>query len=192
MKSVFFISLLALLLFALSCENQAHVMEESAMDMTHSEKIERGKYLVESIGCDDCHSPKTLGPYGPEIIDSLRFSGYPADRPFQPYDKINLQQGWTLFNPDLTSSVGPWGQSFASNITSDETGIGNWAEENFIRAMREGLYKGIEGSRPILPPMPWFAYKNLSDNDLKSIFAYLKTTKPVHNIVPAPIPPTEL
>jgi hypothetical protein len=87
---------------------------------------------------------------------------------------------------DLTSCVGPWGISFAGNLTSDETGIGNWTEENFLRAIKKGKYKGLENSRPLLPPMPWFVYKNMSDEDLKSIFAYLKTVKAVENVVPIP------
>ncbi|MBK9017330.1 MAG: hypothetical protein IPM82_26570 [Saprospiraceae bacterium] len=48
----------------------------------------------------------------------------------------------------------------------------------------------MDGSRPLLPPMPWFVYKNLSDEDISSIFAYLKSLPPVSNIVPAPIPPS--
>jgi hypothetical protein len=101
-------------------------------------------------------------------------------------DTSVVKKGWVLFGPDLTSAVGPWGMSFAANLTSDETGTGNWTEENFLRAIRKGKYKGLETSRPLLPPMPWFAYKNMNDEDLKSIFAYLKTTKPVENVVPAP------
>jgi hypothetical protein len=93
---------------------------------------------------------------------------------------------------DLTSAVGPWGQSFASNLTPDGTGIGNWKEEQFIKAIREGKYKGLDNTRPLLPPMPWVAYKNLTDDDLKSIFAYLKSLPPVKNAVPAPIAFSEL
>ena len=90
-----------------------------------------------------------------------------------------------MLGGDLTSAVGPWGMSFAANITSSETGIGNWTEENFIRAIRKGKFKGLEGSRDLLPPMPWFAYKNMTDEDIKSVFAFLQSTKPVENIVPA-------
>ena len=85
--------------------------------------------------------------------------------------------------------MGPWGTSFAANITSDETGIGNWTEEQFERALRHGLYKGMEGSRPLLPPMPWQNLANLKPEDMRDMFAYLKSTKPVENVVPAPIPP---
>ena len=76
--------------------------------------------------------------------------------------------------------------SFAANLTSDDTGIGNWTEENFMRALRKGKFKGLEGSRDLLPPMPWFVYKNMTDEDLKSIYAYLKTVPAVENVVPSP------
>jgi hypothetical protein len=45
-------------------------------------------------------------------------------------------------------------------------------------------------SRPILPPMPWGAFRNLNDEDLKSIYAYLRTVPAVRNRVPEPVPPT--
>src|ERR1700754_3424700 len=89
--------------------------------------VKRGQYLVSAIGCDDCHSPKKMGPHGPEIDSALRFSGYPASRPLPAYD-TNTVKSWVLFGGDLTSAVGPWGVSFAGNITSDPTGIGNWTE----------------------------------------------------------------
>ncbi len=170
----------------ISCKNHSAVSENKPVLMDSTEKVKRGEYLVSIIGCDDCHSPKRMGPLGPEIIPELRLSGYPSSRPIQKADSNVVKQGWALLGPDLTSSVGPWGMSFSGNLTSDETGIGNWTEENFLRAIRQGKYKGLENSRPLLPPMPWFAYKNMNDEDLKSIFAYLKTVKPVENVVPIP------
>jgi hypothetical protein len=169
-----------------ACNNHSTVSEKTPVVMDSTEKVKRGEYLVSIIGCDDCHSPKRMGPMGPEIIPELRLSGYPSSRPIQKADSQVVKQGWALFGPDLTSAVGPWGMSFSGNLTSDETGIGNWTEENFLRAIRKGKYKGLENSRPLLPPMPWFSYKNMSDEDLKSIFAYLKTVKPVENVVPVP------
>jgi hypothetical protein len=69
-----------------------------------------------------------------------------------------LQNGWSLFNEDLTAGVGPWGVSFAANITSDDSGIGTWSLEQFKRALTEGKYQGLEGGRMLLPPMPWFNF----------------------------------
>ena len=57
---------------------------------------------------------------------------------------------------------------------------------------REGKYKGLDGSRPLLPPMPWPNFAQMTDEDLKAVFAYLKSTKPVRNIVPTPIMLAEL
>lgn len=154
--------------------------------------VARGDYLVNAMGCDDCHSPKQMGPQGPEVIADLRFSGYPADRPQPEPNKEALKQGWILFGMDGTSNVGPWGKVYSANISSDATGIGSWKEEQFIKAMRTGKVKGIESERMMLPLMPWNVYKNLTDEDLKAIFAYLKSSKPVKNIPPQPVPPTQL
>ena len=166
--------------------------EKKKGSLTNAELVKRGEYLVNAVGCDDCHSPKTMGPRGPEIIQELRFSGYPSTRPVQKADSNAVKQGWALFGPDLTSAVGPWGMSFAANISSDATGIGNWTEAQFFKAIREGKYKGLDNSRPLLPPMPWSSYKNFSDEDVKAIYAFLKSTKPVENIVPAPVVFSEL
>jgi hypothetical protein len=190
MKKISFLFIYAYYLVMTSCMTKE--TKPAAEEVNIAKQVERGGYLVNAIGCDDCHSPKNVGPQGFEIIEELRFSGYPANNPLKPVDKENLKNGWILFADDLTSAVGPWGQSFAANISSDATGIGNWTEENFITALRKGKHKGIESARSLLPPMPWFVYKNLSDEDLKAIFAYLKSTKPVKNIVPQPIPFSEL
>ena len=162
--------------------------EEKSIAITKEEMVKRGEYLVNTIGCDDCHSPKRMGAHGPEIIPELRLSGYPSDRPFTIADTNVVKKGWMLFSDDLTTAVGSWGQSFAANLTSDASGTGNWKEEQFIKAIREGKYKGLDNTRPLLMPMPWFVYKNLTDDDLKSIFAFLQTTNPVNNVVPAPRP----
>jgi len=170
--------------------NSAQSKQTSKADSSNN-FIARGKYLVTSIGCDDCHSPKRMSEMGYEVIPELRFSGYPSNRPFNKISTDAFSKGWMTFNQDLTSAAGPWGISFAANITSDSTGIGTWTETQFIKALREGKSKGLDGNRPILPPMPWQNFKNLSDDDLKAIFAFLKTTAPVHNIVPQPIPPQQ-
>ncbi|MCB0519179.1 MAG: diheme cytochrome c-553 [Lewinellaceae bacterium] len=157
--------------------------------MTPEMKVKRGEYLVNSIGCDDCHSPKVMGPNGPEIDPKRRLSGHPSDQPLTEVSDKSVLKDYALFNMSLTAAVGPWGTSFAANLTPDDTGLGNWSEEQFVRAIRQGLYKGLEGSRPLLPPMPWPTYKNMTDDDLKSIFAYLQTLPPVKNAVPAAVPP---
>ncbi len=154
--------------------------------------VQRGEYLVNTMGCDDCHSPKKMGAQGPEVIPELRLSGYPGDRSIHEVDTKIIQQGSVIFNYDLTGSVGPWGASFAANLTSDSSGIGTWSEPQFFKAIREGKSKGLDHNRTLLPPMPWQNFAKLNDNDLKAIYRYLKTTKPVRNVVPTPVAFTEL
>ena len=172
----------------IACSDSSASEKKKSIAMTEAEKVQRGSYLVNAIGCDDCHSPKEITAAGFEIIPELRLSGYQSANHSPKADSNVVKEGWLLFGGDLTTAVGPWGQSFAANLTSDATGIGNWKEEQFIKAIREGKYKGLDNTRPLLPPMPWFVYKNLTDDDLKSIFAFLKSTNPVKNVVPAPKP----
>jgi Cytochrome c len=153
--------------------------------------IKRGEYLVMTLGCNDCHSPKKMGAVGPEVISETALSGYQANDKIPEIDK-NVLQNWVLFNGSNTIAVGPWGASFAANITSDPTGIGNWSYTQFKTALTQGLSKGLKTNRRLLPPMPWTNYVKMNEADLKAIFAYLKSTKPVNNIVPAPIPPDKL
>lgn len=176
----------ALFILLAACNQKPE--EEAKPEMTQEQLIARGDYLVSTIGCDDCHTPKVMSPKGPEFDMSRRFMGYPADQELPPIDESVLPN-WALFNHELTAAVGPWGVSFSANITSDETGIGTWSYEQFERAMRQGLYKGMEGSRPLLPPMPWQNFAKLSDEDLRAMFAFLKSTTPIRNVVPANIPP---
>jgi mono/diheme cytochrome c family protein len=156
--------------------------------------VERGHNLVIAGGCNDCHSPKTMTAFGPKVDSSKLLSGRPAGAPLPQINPDALVPGnWINFAPDLTAIVGPWGMSYAANITSDSaTGIGAWKEENFVNAIRKGKHMGMDNERPIMPPMPWENLNNLSDNDLKSIFAYLQSTVPVNNRVHAPFSPEEV
>ena len=153
--------------------------------------IKRGQYLVTIMGCNDCHSPKILTPHGPQIDSAHMLGGHPASVPVPKVEPSALQS-WVLFDHSLTTFVGPWGVSFAANISSDETGIGNWTDAQFFKAIREGKLKGMDTTRPLLPPMPWNMYRKASDEDLRAIFAYLKSTPPVENRVPAPVSPDQL
>ena len=125
---------------------------------------------------------------GLELIPDRILSGHPSNENLAPYDAETAKY-YLLFTPGLTACIGPWGTSFSANITPHETGIGNWSEAQFFTAIRKGLYKGLEGSRPLLPPMPWEHYANFTDEDLSCIFKYLKSLDPVDNVVPAPVPP---
>ena len=189
MKSVQTLSFLLFLLSSvvfMQCADSSTALNVAPVP-GENDILERGKYLVEILGCHDCHSPKRLGPQGPEIIPELHLSGYPSDRPVGKVIPGFLEQNdWILFGSDGTAAAGPWGISFAANITSDESGIGSWSYEQFKIALTQGKYKGLENGRPLLPPMPWFNYSDMKEDDLEAIFQYLKSTPAVRNLVPAP------
>jgi mono/diheme cytochrome c family protein len=147
-------------------------------------QVERGRYLVQITGCHDCHSPKIEG-MTPDLKRAL--SGRPGTTPLRTAAK-----GEVHASLDLTAWQGPWGASVASNLTPDPaTGIGTrYNEASFIVTMRTG--KKPNGTM-ILPPMPSDVYKNMTDDDLKAIFAYLRTIPAIRNAVyaglPAPVAP---
>jgi cytochrome c553 len=128
--------------------------------------LERGAYLVKTIGaCGNCHTPK--GARGVPIADKEMAGGFKFDeKPFIAY---------------------------ASNITPDpETGIGKWTDQQVIDAIRKG--KRPDGST-IGPPMPIELYRDIAEDDVKAIVAYLRSLKPVKNKAPKsvyriPLPPS--
>ena len=156
--------------------------------------VERGKYLTTVGGCNDCHTPKTFGPNGPEADMTKELSGHPAgDKIPAVPAKLNFGEGGfgTLTNTHLTAWIGPWGISYAMNLTPDKaTGLGSWTEQMFIDAIRNGKHQGT--GRAILPPMPWNWYRNMTDDDLKGVFAYLQSLPPINNAIPDPTPPDKL
>jgi hypothetical protein len=162
---------------------------------TEQMKIVRGKYLVTVGLCHDCHSPKIFKPDGSVIPDPDRLlSGHQAGTPLPPVDTTGIAPGkWVLGSSDFTAWVGPWGISYGANLTPDSTtGIGAWTEENFIGTIRKGKHLGQDGGRNILPPMPWDVIREMTDEDLKCVFTYLKSLRPVQNQVPVPVPVTAL
>ena len=153
-----------------------------------SDAAARGKYLVSIMGCNDCHTPLKMTPKGP-VPDETRFlSGHPQEvkLPAAPAAKGPwLWQG----SATNTAFAGPWGVTYAANLTPDvNTGLGIWTEEMFVKTIRTGKHWGV--ARGIQPPMPWFAYRNATDEDLKAVYAYLRTIKPVKNLVPDYEPPS--
>lgn len=160
--------------------------------LSQDELIARGKYIVTTGGCGDCHSPKIMTPNGP-MEDTTRFlAGFPEGDVLPPLDLKTVAPGnWYVTEKNLAAWVGPWGISYASNLTPDnETGIGGLSEEMFIKTLREGKFMGV--GRPLLPPMPWQVIGQKTDEDLKAIYAYLRTLKPINNKVPDPVPPPKL
>jgi mono/diheme cytochrome c family protein len=152
--------------------------------------VKRGEYLVSYGGCHDCHTPKAMTPSGPAPDMAHALSGHPAGAqlPPVPTDALGPGKWMAVTNEHLTAWAGPWGVSFAANLTPDKrTGLGGWTADHFIKTVRTGKHLGV--GRPILPPMPWFNLNVLTDADLRAVFAYLQTLKPIENQVPAPIPP---
>ena len=152
--------------------------------------VARGKYLVETIGCADCHTPLTMGPNGPERDPARHLSGHPADLALPPAPELPKGPWIVSGAGTLTAWSGPWGTSFTANLTPDrETGLGTWTADQFVETIRTARHQGR--GREILPPMPVEFYRNLSDTDLRSIFAYLQSIPAVSNRVPQPLPPAE-
>jgi mono/diheme cytochrome c family protein len=160
-----------------------------APEITQEAKLERGHYLVTIGGCNDCHTPWVMGANGPGPDMTRTLSGHPEDVPITVVPAASTDPAWGWAGAATnTAFAGPWGVSFAFNLTPDEnTGIGIWTEEMFVQALRSGKHMGQ--SRPILPPMPWFNYGKMTDEDLSAVYAYLRSIPPVQNRVPDPLPP---
>jgi hypothetical protein len=81
---------------------------------------------------------------------------------------------------------GPWGEVTSANITPDASGIGYYDEALFIQALRTGYVK----ARKLSSIMPFGEFTNLNDDDLKAVFAYLRSVPPVKHRVDNSLPPT--
>jgi mono/diheme cytochrome c family protein len=154
-------------------------------------KVARGEYLVRAMGCNDCHTPWKMGKDGPEPDMTRMLSGHPQAMVMPAPPKLPEGPWGLVAAVTMTAWSGPWGVSFTSNLTPDpETGMGKWTEQNFVDSIRNGKVMGK--GRPLLPPMPWPMYRNLTDDDLKAIYAYLRSIPPLKNKVPEPIAPEDL
>lgn len=189
MSAMIKIPLAALLLMCFAgCEQRTGATLDQPVDLAA-----RGKYLTLIGGCHDCHTPKLMGPGGLPVPDTTKLlSGHPESAPYPTWVPDDLQQrnAIALTNPMLSAWAGPWGVSFAINLTPDtETGIAEWTEATFIQVMRTGKHQGQPNGRDILPPMPWQAWQYAPESDLKAVWVYLRSLPPVKNQVPLPVPP---
>lgn len=192
MQRFFFIAVV-IAVFSLILVFQFGCTEESkAKPLSQAEMVALGKYIVTTGGCDDCHTPKIFTDKGPVFDTTRSLSGFPQDETLPEIDMNMIGPGkWTMTDKHLGAWVGMWGISYASNITPDKaTGIGTMTEDMFMKTVREGKYMGV--GRPLLPPMPWEVLRNKTDQDLKAIYAYLMSIKPIHNQVPQPTPPDKV
>jgi mono/diheme cytochrome c family protein len=146
--------------------------------------VERGRYLVTVAACNDCHTPLVMGPEGPHPDMARMLAGHPQQLVMPPPPALPADGPWVWIGAGTnTAFAGPWGVSYATNLTPDEnTGLGAWTEEIFVNAIRTGKHWGQ--SRPILPPMPWPTYSKMTDEDLRAVWAYLRTIPKVSNAVP--------
>jgi mono/diheme cytochrome c family protein len=154
---------------------------------TTAEKVARGKYIVSTAACHDCHTPWVMGPNGPEPDMTRALSGHPETEKLPPPPA--LQGPWVMATSATnTAWTGPWGISYTANLTPDpETGLGKWTQRNFVETIRTGRHMGR--GREVLPPMPIQVYRNLTDADLAAVFAYLQSIPAIRNRVPEPLPP---
>ena len=122
------------------------------------QRIERGHYLFTSLGCTECHTPRdTSKPGAPIMVGSEGTGGV------LPFDGLP-------------------GRIVAPNLTPDgPTGTGSWTDDQFARAIREGI--GHDG-RTLFPIMPYGEYRIMSDEDLASIVVYIRTLPAVHHELP--------
>ncbi|HEX9187769.1 MAG TPA: diheme cytochrome c-553 [Vicinamibacteria bacterium] len=184
-------SILALAAIAVPAALSLPARPAPAADAPSDPQVARGAYLVKIMGCNDCHTPWKMGLDGPEPDMSRKLSGHPADLVMPPAPALGSGPWLWAGAATNTAYAGPWGVSFAANLTPDpETGLGRWTAETFIRAIRTGRHEGQ--GRPILPPMPYPQYRQATDEDLRAVFTYLQALTPVRNRVPQPIDPPEL
>ena len=147
--------------------------------------VARGKYIVSTSACHDCHTPAKMGEKGPEPDMARMLSGHPADMTLPPPPQP--VGPWIISgSASFTAWAGPWGISYTANLTPDkDTGLGTWTAQQFIDTIRNGRVQGH--GRELLPPMPWPVYRNMTDSDLRAVFAYLQTIPAVKNKVPDPV-----
>ncbi len=148
-----------------------------------------GEHLVTIAGCNDCHTPKKLTPMGPVDDTTMFLSGHPESMPAPGVDRKQMESKGLIVTQTFTAWVGPWGISYSANLTPDETGIGSWTEDQFVYAIKNSITKGLPGSRAMMPPMSLMPFKLMTVDELKAIFAYLRTIKPVKNISVQPTAP---
>lgn len=160
-----------------------------AQPRAQQRRVERGQYLVTALACTDCHTPWVVGPQGPAPDETRLLSGHPEALVMPPAPRLAEGPWTTVVSGTNTAWAGPWGVSYTANLTPDEeTGLGRWSEEQFLETLRSARHLGR--GRPLLPPMPAQAIASLTDEDLRSVFAYLRSIPAVRNAVPAPLPPS--
>jgi hypothetical protein len=143
MTSKLFCLLLVTLAVPLLAACSTDSVSASDANLNARQRIERGRYLVTAVGCNDCHTPLKMTEHGPQPDRTRMLSGHPSSlkvaRPPQ------LKPGsWAWIGSETnTAFAGPWGVSYAANLTPDQnSGLGIWTEDMFVRALRTGRHMG--------------------------------------------------
>lgn len=136
-----------------------HPEMEPPLPRDANEQVKHGWYLVRIAQCNDCHTPND--EHGNPRADMMFGGG--------------------------ARMKGAWGDVVTPNITPDPSGISHYDETMFIKTIRSGRASG--GVRQLNPLMPYSYFRNMTDDDLKAIFAYLRTIKPVRHHVDNSEPP---
>lgn len=155
----------------------------------YESQVKWGEHLVTIGGCNDCHTPKKMTPMGPVDDSTLLLSGHPENLPAPDVDRKATESKGLVVTSDFTAWIGPWGITYSANLTPDDSGTGKWTESQFLYAIKNSISKGLAGSRPLMPPMSMMPVKHMTDDELKAIFAYLRTVKPIKNNSVQPTPP---
>src|SRR5690606_11028709 len=100
------------------CGDAAEIAPEVLPEPSKEVLIARGKYLTTLGGCNDCHTPKVMTPHGPEPDTTRLFSGHPQTEKLR---NVIQTRDWLVMNNGFTAFVGPWGISYAANLSPDET-----------------------------------------------------------------------
>ncbi len=152
--------------------------------MPKTEIIFPVKYLMRSTP-----QPVTEPVSAPDVSDPVKRGAFLMTIASCRDCHTPMDKGAPLPNMDLAGGQifeGPWGRVATPNLTPDPSGIPYYDEILFLQAIRTGYVK----ARPLNQMMPWHIYRGMTDDDLKAIFAYLKTVKPVHHVVDNAEPPT--
>ena len=152
-------------------------------------QVQWGEHIVTIAGCNDCHTPKKMTPMGPVNDTSLMLSGHPENAPAPDVDRKMVESKGLVVSQDFTSWVGPWGITYTANLTPDPSGTGNWTEDQFVYALKNLISKGLPSSRHLLPPMSMMPVTEMTEDEIRAIYAYLRTIKPIKNNSVQPTPP---
>jgi mono/diheme cytochrome c family protein len=139
--------------------------------------VDRGAYLVRLARCGFCHTPRPAKGSMRHRLTEREFGGGRRFSRAPFYDQVDPDP-W-LGAPGVRSPEED-GILASANITSDPSGIAFYDESIFIQTLRTGRVGGI---RPLSGAMPWNYFRTLTDEDLRAIFSYLRSVRPVSHRV---------